>query len=81
VVVGFFGLMLFFFLYFGSGAGATSDKAMLTENITFAVLFSLPFVYGVFKYHTITEKLKAISYLYAGLLVSIVNGIYFGINM
>ena len=81
MIVGFFGLILFFFLYFGSGAGASSDKAMLTENITFVVLFSLPFLYGVIKYSTVTEKLKAKSYLYAGLLVSTISGIYFGMNM
>lgn len=81
VIVGFFGLIFFFFLHFGSGAEATSQKAMLTENITFIFLFSSPFVFGVFKYNKITEKLKAKSYLYAGLLVSIVNGIYFGLNI
>jgi hypothetical protein len=81
VVVGFFGLILFFFLHFGSGAGATSDKAMLTENITFIILSSLPLLFGIFKYRTLTENLKAKSYLYSGLLVTIVSGIYFGINM
>lgn len=77
----FFGLILFFFLYFGSGAGASSDKAMLTENVVFAILFLLPLLFGIFKYRTLTEKLKAKSYLYSGLLVTIVSGIYFGLNM
>ncbi|MCL9770152.1 hypothetical protein NAT47_06965 [Flavobacterium sp. HXWNR69] len=81
VVVGFFGLILFFFLYFGSGAGATSDKAMLTENIAFGILFSTPLLFGIFKFITVTEKLKAKSYLYSGLLVTIVSGIYFGLNI
>jgi len=81
VIVGFFGLILFFFLYFGSGAGATSDKAMLTENIAFAILFSLPLLFGIFKDRTLTEKFKAKSYLYSGLLVTIVSGIYFGLNI
>ncbi|MBP6759417.1 MAG: hypothetical protein KA133_09215 [Flavobacterium sp.] len=81
VVGGFFGLILFFFLHFGSGAGASSDKAMLTENIVFTILFLLPFLFGIFKYITLTEKLKAKSYLYSGLLVTIVSGIYFGLNM
>jgi hypothetical protein len=81
VVVGFFGLILFFFLYFGSGAGATSDKAMLSENIASAILFLAPLLFGIFKYRTLTEKLKAKSYLYSGLLVTIVSGIYFGLNM
>lgn len=81
VVGGFFGLILLFFLYFGSGIGASSDKAMLTENVTFVILFLLPLFFGVFKYRTLTEKLKARSYLYSGLLVTVVSGIYFGLNM
>jgi len=81
VVGGFFGLILFFFLYFGSGAGASSDKAILTENVAFAILFLLPLFFGIFKHQTLTEKLKAKSYLYSGLLVTIVSGIYFGLNM
>lgn len=81
VVVGFFALILFFFLHFGSGAGATSDKAMLTENIAFVILFSLPLLFGIFKYINLTEKLKAKSYLYSGLLVTIVSGICFGLNI
>lgn len=81
VVGGFFGLISFFFLYFGSGAGASSDKAMLTENVAFVILFLLPLLFGVFKYRALTEKLKAKSYLYSGLLVTIVSGIYFGLNM
>lgn len=81
VVGGFFGLILFFFLYFGSGAGASSDKAMLTENMAFVILFLLPLLFGIFKYRNLTEELKAKSYLYSGLLVTIVSGIYFGLNM
>lgn len=81
VVVGFFGLILFFFLYFGSGAGATSDKAMLTENISFGILFLMPLLFGILKFRTVTEKLKAKSYLYSGLLVTIISGIYFGLNI
>lgn len=81
VVCGFFGLILFFFLYFGSGAGASSDKAILTENVSFVILFLLPLFFGIYKYRTLTEKLKAKSYLYSGLLVAIVSGIYFGLNI
>lgn len=81
VVSGFFGLILFFFLYFGSGAGASSENAILTENISFVALFLLPLLFGFFKYSTLTEKFKAKSYLYSGLLVTIISGIYFGMNM
>lgn len=81
VIVGFFGLILFFFLYFGSGAGASSDKAMFTENVAFVILFLLPLLFGIFKYRTFTENLKAKSYLYSGLFVTIVSGIYFGLNI
>lgn len=81
VVGGFFGLILFFFLYFGSGAGGSSEKAMLTENVTFVILFLLPLLFGIFKYRALKERLKAKSYLYSGLLVTIVSGIYFGLNM
>ncbi|MBA4276927.1 hypothetical protein [Flavobacterium sp.] len=42
VVDGFFGLILFFFLYHGSGAEASSNKVMLTENVAFVTLFLLP---------------------------------------
>lgn len=80
IVGGFFGLIFFFFLYFGSGATASSDKAILTENVVFVVLFLLPLFFGIFKYRTLTEKLKAKSYLYAGILVTIVSGIYFGLD-
>lgn len=78
---GFFGLILFFFLHFGSGAGASSEKAMLTENVSFIILTSLPLIFGIYKYITLTEKRKAKSYLYSGLLVTIVSGIYFGLNI
>lgn len=81
VVGGFFGLILFFFLYFGSGTGASSDKAMLTENVAFVILFLLPLLFGIFKYRVLTEKLKAKSYFYSGLLVTMASGIYFGLNM
>jgi hypothetical protein len=81
VVVGIFGLILFFFLHFGSGAGASSDKAILTENVAFIIVFLLPLLFGIFKYKTLTEKVKAKSYLYSGLLVTIVSGIYFGMNL
>ena len=81
VVGGFFGFILLFFLYFGSGAGASSDKAILTENVAFVILFLLPLFFGIFKYRASTDKLKAKSYLYSGLLVTIVSGIYFGLNM
>jgi hypothetical protein len=81
VVGGVFGLILFFFLYFGSGMGASSYKAILTENVAFVILTLLPLLFGIFKYRTLTEKLKAKSYLYSGLLVTIVSGIYFELNM
>lgn len=76
MVGGFYGLIIFFFLHFGSGAGATSDKAILTENITFSILALLPLLFGTFKYLTSTEKEKAKSYLCSGFLVTIVSGIY-----
>ena len=81
VAVGFFGLVLFFFLLFGSGAGASSDKAMVTENVTFVILFLSPLLFSFFKYRAIKERLKAKSYLYSGLLVTIVCEIYFGLNI
>lgn len=81
VIVGFYGLILIFFLYFGSGAGGTSDKAMLTENIGFGILFLMPLLFGILKFRNATEKLKAKSYLYSGLLVTIVCGMYFGLNV
>jgi len=81
MIGGFFGLILLFFLYFGSGASASTDKVMLIENVTFVILFLLPLVFGIFKYRTLTEKFKAKSYLYSGLLVTIVSGIFFGMNI
>lgn len=81
VAGGAFVLILFFFFYFGSGAGASSDRAMFTENVAFVILTLLPLFFGVFKYKTLTEKLKAKSYLYSGLLMTIVSGIYFGLNI
>ena len=81
LVVGAFALLLFFFMYFGSGASASSEKAQLIINITFFVFFSIPLLYGVFKYKKTEDKLKARSYLFAGFVVTIVSGIYFGISM
>jgi hypothetical protein len=81
VVGGFFGLILFFFLYFGAGASASSDKVILIENVTFAILFLLPLIFGIFKYSTLAEKSKAKSYLYSGLLITIVSAIFFGMNV
>lgn len=78
---GFYALIIFFFLHFGSGAGASSDKAIMTENVTFIVLAFLPLIFGIFKYRSLTESGKAKSYLYAGLLVTIVSGICFWQSM
>lgn len=78
IIIGFFGLLLFFFLSFGSGASSSSDKAILTENIAVVILTLLPFIFGVFRYKTLEEKEIANSYLYSGLAVTIVSGIYFG---
>ncbi len=72
-----FGLILFWFLNFGSGAGASSNKAIMTLNTMLAILVLLPLVFGVFKYKNSDEKKKKISYLFAGLFVTIVSGIYF----
>ena len=80
IIVGAFALLLFFFMYFGSGATASSERAIVIENITFFALFSLPLLYGVFKYKNIENKYKGRSYFFAGLLITIVSGVYFGIN-
>ena len=80
IIAGVFVLLLFFFLYFGSGAGASSEKAMLTENIAFTILFVIPLFFGMFKFKYVEEKQKAKSYLYSGLIVTLVGGIYFVIN-
>lgn len=77
IVAGVFGLIFFTFFYFGSGAGASSEKAMLAQNIWLTVLALIPVSFGVFKYINSTEKKKAKSYLYSGLIVTIVSGIYF----
>lgn len=80
IVCGVFGLIFFFFFYFGSGAGASSEKAILTQNVALIVLASLPLLFGIFKYRNSTEKGKAESYLYSGLIVTIVSGICFGLS-
>ena len=81
VVGGVYSLIFFFFFYFGSGASASSDKAILTENVALIILASVPFLYGFIKFNSSIEKVKAKSYLYSGLLVTIVSVIYFGLNM
>ena len=68
-------------MYFGSGASSSSEKAILTENIVFTVLFLMPLLYGIFKSRYIEDKQKTRSYLFAGLLVTIVSGVYFIFNM
>ena len=80
IVCGFIGLIFFWFFYFGSGAGASSEKAILTQNIMLAILALLPLVFGIFKYKNLSDKRKAKSYLYSGLILSIVSIIYFGIS-
>lgn len=80
MIVGTFSLILFFFLYFGSGAMASSEISIVIENITFSILFLIPLLYGFYKFKYTEDKHKAKSYLYAGLLVTIVSGIYFWIN-
>ncbi len=77
IVAGVFGLIFFTFFYFGSGAGASSEKAMLAQNIWLIVLSLIPTFFGFFKYRKSTEKEKAKSYLYSGLIVTIVSGVYF----
>ena len=77
IVAGVFGLIFFTFFYFGSGAGASSEKAMLAQNIWLTVLALIPILFGVFKYRKSREKERAYSYLYAGLIVTVVSGIYF----
>lgn len=79
MVIGVFGLIFFWFFYFGSGAGASSEKAIVTQNSMLATLAILPLLFGIIKYRNSKEKRKAKSYLYSGLIVSIVSGIYFGI--
>jgi uncharacterized membrane protein len=74
----FFLLGLLLFLYFGSGAGASSEKAILTENIAIVILILSPVIFGIFKNITAKDKMNGRSYLYASLLVTIVSGIYFG---
>jgi hypothetical protein len=48
---------------------------MLTENVTFVILFY--YYLWNFKYRALKGKIKTKSYLYSGLLVTIVSGIYF----
>lgn len=76
VLAGLFALILFFFFYFGSGASSSSEKAILIQNIFLGILVILPLLFGIFKYKTLPEKTRAKSYFYAGLLVTIIIGIY-----
>jgi len=80
MIVGAFSLLLFFFMYFGSGATASSERAILTINTTFFIMFSIPLFFGILKYKNIEDKYKGRSYFFAGLLITIVSGVYFGIN-
>lgn len=78
-VGGLFILEILFFLYFGSGAGSSSNKTILSENVMIIVLILMPILLGIFKYFTLTNKDRAKSYFYSGLIVSIVSGIYFSL--
>ena len=81
IVCGVYVLIFFFFFYFGSGAGASSEKAIMTENFALVVLALLPSLFGIIKYRRSTEKGRAKSYLFSGLIVTIISGIFFGISM
>ena len=81
IIAGFFVLIFFLFFYFGSGAGAGSEKALFTENVALIILALLPLIFGLYKFRSSTETGKAKSYLYSGLIVTIVSGIYFGMSM
>ncbi len=77
ITAGVIGLVFFIFFYFGSGDDSSSEAAMLAQNIWLAILTLIPLIFGVFNYRNSTEKEKAKSYLYSGLIVTIVSGIYF----
>ncbi len=75
--IGLFGLVLFIFFYFGSGSSSSSDIAILIQNIWLTIICIIPSLFGFFKYRIAKTKDKAKSYLYSGLFVSIISGIYF----
>ncbi|MBS4040475.1 MAG: hypothetical protein KGZ81_07735 [Flavobacteriales bacterium] len=74
----FFLLGMLLFLYFGSGAGASSEKAIMTEKISFVILILSPLIYGIYKNVNSKDKIIGRSYLYASFTVTIISGIYFG---
>ncbi len=76
IAAGVVGLVFFIFFYFGSD-DSYSEAAMLAQNIWLTILTLIPLIFGVFNYRNSTEKEKAKSYLYSGLIMTIVSGIYF----
>ena len=79
IVIGcFFLLGILLFLYFGSGAGASSEKAIMTEKISLVILILSPLIFGIIKNVTSKDKIIGRSYLYASFVVTIVSGIYLG---
>lgn len=75
ILAGTFGIILFLFLYFGSGATASSEKAIITGNVAFVILVSLPLCYGILKYRNSKEIENAKSYLYSGLIVTFISSV------
>ena len=79
IVIGcFFLIGILLFLYFGSGAGASSEKAIMTEKISLVILILSPLIFGVFKNITSKDKIIGRSYLYASFAVTMISGIYLG---
>jgi membrane-bound ClpP family serine protease len=78
VVTGYFGLIFFVFFYFGSGSGASSPQAQMTQKVWVSALALLPLLFGIYKYKRLKDQDKANSYLFAGLCIAITSAFLIG---
>mgnify|MGYP006971074087 CR=1 FL=1 len=68
----FFLLLFSFFFYFGSGQGAESAIAILSEKIATLIIILLPILFNLYKivqYSKTNQLLKANSYILAALIL------------
>ena len=75
--------ILFHFLYFGSGTGASTEKALLIGNLVFGLILSIPiflFIYKLVFYWKSKEVIKFNSYFFSLFFIIIIECYLISLN-